>query len=113
LTAPRSGSRRCTASSTLSLEREIHLRACDQEEDTLLRSADHLGRLLGRWRPRPPSPNRISSIAQGPKVRRLPAGGEWIRTSSSARDRQRFRGFGRLGADRPSARRYHPRSCRP
>ena len=42
----------------------------------------------------------------GNRVRiRLAAGGEWIRTSSSARDRQRFRGFGRVGADRPSASR--------
>jgi hypothetical protein len=34
----------------------------------------------------------------------LAAGGESIRTSCSARDKQRFRGFGRVEADRPSAR---------
>ena len=39
-------------------------------------------------------------------VRRLSAGAEWIRTFSSAleRDRQRFRGFVRVGADLPPHR---------
>jgi hypothetical protein len=50
------------------------------------------------------NPSTAGFGMMGNQVRiRLPAGGEWIRTSSSARDRQRFRGFGRVGAGRPSA----------
>ena len=44
---------------------------------------------------------------------RLSAGGEWIRNFSSAPGRLRFRGFGRVGADRQSARRNHPSGRRP
>ena len=42
---------------------------------------------------------------------RLAAGGSWIRTFSSALDRQRFRGFVRVGSiyRRPG----HPSTCRP
>ena len=36
-----------------------------------------------------------------------------IASSCSARDKQRFRGFGRVEADRPSAWRYHPSSRQP
>src|SRR6516162_2290903 len=36
-----------------------------------------------------------------------------VRTSCSARHKQRFRGFGRVEADRPSGWRYHPSSRRP
>src|SRR6516225_537344 len=44
----------------------------------------------------------------------LSAGGKWIRNFSSAPDRQRLRGFGRVGADRWSARRRnHPSGRRP
>ena len=46
------------------------------------------------------------------KFVRLAAGGRWIRTFSSAPDRQQFSGFVRDGADRPSARWCHPSSCR-
>jgi hypothetical protein len=35
-------------------------------------------------------------ISGGPRVRRLAPGGEWIRTSSSARDRQRFEAWAEL-----------------
>jgi len=65
--------------------------------------------------PRTPAAKaRLLDVGGGYPARHgLSAGGEWIRTSSSARDRQRLRGFGRVGADRPSARRYHPRSRRP
>src|SRR4051794_8616430 len=55
-----------------------------------------------RYRNDGPSP----AGRRGKEVRiRLAAGGEWIRTFSSARDRQHFRGFVRVGADRRSARR--------
>src|SRR5215831_2024478 len=37
-----------------------------------------------------------------------PRWGKWIRNLSSAPDRQRFRGFGRVAVDRPSGRRYYP-----
>jgi hypothetical protein len=65
--------------------------------------------------PRTPAPKaRLFDVGgEYPARHGLSAGGEWIRTSSSARDRQRFRGFGRVGADRPSAPRYHPRRRRP
>jgi hypothetical protein len=38
------------------------------------------------------------------KVCRLPAGGKWIRTFSSALGRQRFRAFVRVGTDLPAHR---------
>jgi hypothetical protein len=41
---------------------------------------------------------------EGPEVCRLFAGAEWIRTFSSALDRQRFRGFGRVMAGLPAHR---------
>src|SRR5262249_31122661 len=41
---------------------------------------------------------------EGPKVRRLAAGGSWIRTFGSAPDIQWFRGLVRVGADRSQAR---------
>ena len=46
-----------------------------------------------------------------PIVRRLTAGGEWIRTFSSAPDGQRFRSFVPDRPDRLSAQGSHPSSC--
>ena len=50
--------------------------------------------------------------ARKPVRSRLPAGAGWIRTCSSALDRQQFRDFILVGADLP-ARTGHPSSCRP
>jgi hypothetical protein len=46
------------------------------------------------------------------KVRRLPAGGKWIRTSGSAPCGLRLRDVVQDGGDRSSARRRHPSSLR-
>src|SRR5437660_632088 len=49
----------------------------------------------------------------GPRVRRLTAGGEWIRNFSSAPDRQRFRGLRSDWGRSTVGRRYHPSGRRP
>src|SRR5690242_10398230 len=57
--------------------------------------------LVPSWKP--PVPAWEAFPAQVPKVRRLAAEGEWIRTFSSAPDGQRFRSFVRDRPDRLSA----------
>jgi hypothetical protein len=54
----------------------------------------------------------LAPSPRGSQVRtRLSAGGEWIRTFSSAPDAQRFRSFVRDRPDRLSAQGSHPSSC--
>src|SRR6516225_5557274 len=58
------------------------------------------------WMSSPARTGAGARSTQEPMVCRLFAGGEWNRTSCSAREKERFRGFGRVEADRPSAWRY-------